>query len=405
MLLLLALPGFAATPAEQDGGVSTSPYEWKVFPMLAGNSDIGFEFGVLGLVNKLGSRGPYEWSLMAQVALSVKGLPGGGGAEFPVHEDFVRFDWRDPGGRWRVATSLSFWQAANAGFFGLGNLSPPNGMSEASGIRATQYRRSQLVASGFLAYEARPCLRVRLGFLGRRVAPQAYPGSTLALERESEPLLLGVFTHGSIIGVLGVEWDTRDQELTPTRGAWLEASLRGSPGPVTGIDLSFGGVTVHLRGFHEFIENRLVVAGRILFDGVFGRPPLQELSHSGGFTDVWMLGGTDGARGIPEGRYQGRLRLIASLEARLFIAPFVLLGRNFRLGVVAFTDTGRVWADWTPRPDLDGTGLGLHLAFGAGLRVQWGKTVLIRFDVAYAPPPASTAINPIGIYFILGESF
>ncbi len=384
---------------------AASPYEWKIFPVIGGNSDIGFELGALGLVSKLGTRGPYEWSLMAQVALSIKGLPGGGGTELPVHDDFVRLDWRDPGGRWRVAASLSFWQAANAGFYGLGNASSPIGASGASGIRATEYRRSQVVASGFLAYQALSSLRLRVGLLGRRAAPQAYPGSTLDLERGSEPLLLGAVTHGSIIGVAGVEWDTRDDELTPSRGAWLEASVRGSPGPLTGTDLSFGGATVHLRGFLSLIAERLVVAGRILFDGVFGRPPLQELSRSGGFNEVWMLGGTDGARGIPEGRYQGRVRLVGSLEARLFITPFTFLGRSFRLGVVAFADTGRVWADWTPRPDLDGTGLGLHVAFGGGVRVQWGKTVLIRLDVAYAPPPASTVLNPVGVYFNLGESF
>jgi outer membrane protein assembly factor BamA len=332
----------------------------------------------------------------------VKGGPNGK-AELPVHDDNLNLDWRSLDARWRVRAGIYFWQAANAGFYGLGNSSSPTGNSAATALRPTQYQRSELVGQASAAYAVLPQVRVRVGLLGRRVAPVIYPGSTLDLDR-NEPLLLGLDTHVSVLGIASIELDTRDQELDPTHGVWLEASVRGSPGPLTGNDFSFGAVTGHARVYQSLWPGRLVLAARVMMDAAFGRPPLHELAR-GGFTSVWMLGGSDGVQGIPEGRYQGRIRLAMNLELRAHLFEFGLFGQHFRLGLVGFGDAGRVWADWTPRPDLDGTGLGLHPSVGGGLRLRWGQTVLVRFDVAWAPPPASTLDQPVSFYFDLGHIF
>ena len=398
----LATQLLAAPPP--DAGVA-DPYEWKVFPVVAYNSDIGFEFGAFGVFNRLGPPGlPYHWSLAAQAATSLKGRPGGG-LELPVHDDNLTFDYRSLDGQWRATLALWFWQAANAGYYGLGNQSPPEGDPTATSVRPTQYVRSELVASASGGWQLLPALRVRGGLAVQRLAPGVYPGSTLARAQGVEPLLLGLAPHASLIAAAGLELDTRDQELSPRHGAWLELTARGAVGPVTGNDLTFGGVTLHLRGYHEVWPGRVVLAGRVLLDAVFGRPPLHQLSRSGGFSEVWMLGGSDGVRGLPEGRYQGRLRLAANLEARVHLLAFGFWDQRFELGVVAFADAGRVWADWTPRPDLDGQGLGLHPAFGGGVRLRWGDTVLVRFDVGYAPAPGGTPQDPLGIYFDLGQVF
>lgn len=391
-------------PEAADAGVPDD-YEWKVFPVVAYNSDIGFEFGAFGVVNRLGPPGlPYHWSLSGQAAASVKAQPGGG-AEIPVHDDKVLFDYRALDGQFRGFLALWFWQAANAGFYGLGNQSPPAGDPAATSVRPTQYVRSELAASADGAWQVAPGLWVRGGLAVQRVAPVVYPGSTLALAQGAEPLLLGLAPHVSVIAAAGVQYDTRDRELAPTRGVFLEATVRGAAGPLTGNDLTFGGLTVHLRGYQEVWPGRVVLAGRVLLDAVFGRPPLHQLSRSGGFSEVWMLGGADGVRGIPEGRYQGRLRLAGNLEARVHLIDFGFWDQRFEVGVVAAVDAGRVWADWTPRPDLDGAGLGLHPSFGGGLRLRWGETVMIRLDVAYAPWPAGTPGDPVGVYFDLGHVF
>ena len=69
-------------------------------------------------------------------------------------------------------------------------------------------------------------------------------------------------------------------------------------------------------------------------------------------------------------------------------------------GLVPFFDAGRVWADSTPQPELDGQGLGLKYGAGGGLRLQSGSSFLLRLDVA-ASPDAS----PVSGYFSAGQIF
>ncbi len=56
----------------------TSRYEPAGFPLLGGDSDIGFEFGAVGTLSKFGHGiEPYQWNMDAVVALSVKHGPSG----------------------------------------------------------------------------------------------------------------------------------------------------------------------------------------------------------------------------------------------------------------------------------------------------------------------------------------
>jgi hypothetical protein len=411
-VVCLGVPAFA----QEDAGVpletvatadAGSKFEWAIFPVLAGSTDIGFEFGAFAVVTKLapkGSKLPYEWALQGQLAMSVNGKPGGG-VELPVHDDNVSFDWRSLDGQWRFAAQLWFWHAANAGFYGIGNTTLATGDPRATSVRSTQYIRSEIVAEADVGWQVLPYLRFRGGLAGRRLAPQTYVDSTLSLSAAEEPLVLGVNTNYSLIGTVGVELDTRDNELAPNRGVYVAASLRGSAGALTGNDLSWGGTNLHVRGYYDVWPGRVVLGARALLDTVFDRPPTQEFSRSGGFEAVWMLGGSGGVRGIPEGRYQGRIRLTMNAEARVYLFGFDLFDTHFSIGLVGFVDAGRVWADWKPRPDLDGTGVGLHVTYGGGLRLRIGDTIMIRFDLAWAPPPITTPDDQVGFYADLGNVF
>ena len=53
-------------------------YEPAGFPLLGGDSDIGFEFGVVGTLSKFGKGSvPYEWNMDLVLALSIKNGPNG----------------------------------------------------------------------------------------------------------------------------------------------------------------------------------------------------------------------------------------------------------------------------------------------------------------------------------------
>ena len=64
-------------------------------------------------------------------------------------------------------------------------------------------------------------------------------------------------------------------------------------------------------------------------------------------------------------------------------------------------DVGRVWTELPPgNRRFDGDGPGLKLGVGAGPRLQWGETFLIRIDLAWSPDA-----DPIGVYFDVSHVF
>ena len=71
------------------------------------------------------------------------------------------------------------------------------------------------------------------------------------------------------------------------------------------------------------------------------------------------------------------------------------------LALAAFFDCGRVWTELgRAHPELDGTGVGLKYGIGGGLRLQEGKTFVVRADLAWSPDA-----TPIGAYFAAGQIF
>jgi outer membrane protein assembly factor BamA len=113
-------------------------------------------------------------------------------------------------------------------------------------------------------------------------------------------------------------------------------------------------------------------------------------------------GGGWSLRGIPRQRYSGKVKLIQNLELRSLFWRFGIGKSRFVVGGVVFLDAARIWAD-TRATIIDGRnvdGGSFKLGTGAGLRVRWGETFLIRFDGAYSP----TEHTP-GFYVDIGHVF
>jgi hemolysin activation/secretion protein len=90
-----------------------------------------------------------------------------------------------------------------------------------------------------------------------------------------------------------------------------------------------------------------------------------------------------------------------NLEFRSDLWHFTLKKKALVLGLAAFVDGGRAWTElFHPHPELDGTGLGLKYGMGCGLRLQEGKTFVVRADLAWSPDA-----RPVGGYFAAGEIF
>ena len=152
-----------------------------------------------------------------------------------------------------------------------------------------------------------------------------------------------------------------------------------SPGGTPDFPYRYAELEAVARGYIP-LGSRVTLAMRVAGDVLVGNPPFAELPRWG---DSYAVGGQSGVRGVPAQRYYGKSeghRQYRSTWRHFF--SFRLLGKDLTLGGAAFADGGRVWADTTPHPELDGTGLGIKYGLGGGLRSRPGLAFVLRADVA-----------------------
>jgi hypothetical protein len=186
---------------------------------------------------------------------------------------------------------------------------------------------------------------------------------------------------------LGVMFDSRDREPSPTRGWWTEASVRATTPGLS--SWSYAGFHVTVRGFTPVswaghgLDERVVLAHRLVFDGIVGDAPVQDLARLGGSLDTYAFGGADVGRGIRVQRYLGALKVLDQAELRWRFAEWSALGQTLAFTAVGFLDTGLVGDRlFAPRH------VGVAAGGGAALRVAWNENFVIRCDVAVSPVEA-----------------
>jgi outer membrane protein assembly factor BamA len=187
---------------------------------------------------------------------------------------------------------------------------------------------------------------------------------------------------------------------TAHRGTFDSFDLQVSPGG-TWAPYTYLEATADMRVFVPLWMPRITLAGRLAGDLLYGNPPFYELAR---FEDTYAIGGLNGVRGVPAQRYYGKVKVLANLELRTEIVTFRALGKPVTFGVTGFADGGRVWADTTMQPALDGEGLGplagLKYGVGGGVRFQSGSAFVLRADIAWSPDA-----TPIAAYVAAGQMF
>ena len=299
--------------------------------------------------------------------------------------------------RLRLELRPSFTREHNQNYYGIGNAAPAPelGPQRQSPLDYFQYGRMHPTLL------LRLLLRLGAGFylgLGNSLTYNeigVHPGSKLDADRR-DPSLTAFF------GPLGPHWvdffeytlfyDTRDEETSTRRGMYHQLRLRLSPGGTDAFPYRYGQLNAIVRFFAS--HGRSVFALRVVGDAQFGDAPFYELAR---FEETFALGGVNGVRGVPGQRYYGKLKLFGNLEWRAQLTSFRLFGLDCTLGSAVFFDAGRLWA---PSAELDGSGLGLKLGIGAGLRLQQGEAFVARGDIAWSPDA-----RPIGAYVTAGQLF
>src|SRR5580658_1278064 len=235
-----------------------------------------------------------------------------------------------------------------------------------------------------------------------QIGPQSKLESDLQTGSPEVKHLLGsVSPAGVAMALGGLQWDTRDNEVSTHSGSYDTLGLKVSPGGLALLPYRYAEATANARVFLPIVGPRVVLAARLVGDVMVGQPPFYELSR---FDDTYAIGGQNGVRGVPAERYYGKVKVIGNVEVRTDIAAFHTFGKRMLFGIVGFADGGRVWADTSPHPELDGTGIGLKYGVGGGLRLQSGSSFVLRADVAWSPDAYALG-SPVGGYFAAGQMF
>jgi hypothetical protein len=179
-----------APPKKTDDDVdyTTNRYEPAGLPLLGGNSDIGFQFGVVGTLSHFANGiEPYAWNMDLVLSTSIKDSPSGAPQfvqeSFLYNGDFVGF-W---GGKLRLNPQVQYQRTINEGYFGLGNAASGDVPGNYTGPAGRYFEWLQ---SEFSAYvQPRYSLKAPWFLTGvagyRYMAPYAYADSKLA--RDEEP--------------------------------------------------------------------------------------------------------------------------------------------------------------------------------------------------------------------------
>jgi len=398
--------GVTGAPSREAAPPPPPKTEFGVVPLVGGDTDYGIGAGYLAnLAGLKPNVDPFAWRVESAGFISFKATDSSNvaspGSWVSPYQDYYvliqvpRFLHR----RLRLDVRPSFTRETTQHYYGLGNASvapaddnPSRDFFGRTHPTLLARLRWELVGDVFVEYGS------------------AYTENWLALDPQSRLAtdmtsgapdvrdLLGTASqHGVLLTEASFGYDTRDSEISPERGQYHQIRFRGSPRLGDHLPYQYAQINLTNRVYTTVLPERLVFAARVVFDYQFGDVPFYELPR---YEDTFALGGVNGVRGVPGQRYYGRLKLFSNLELRARVAAFTVHGQPYLLGTALFTDFGRLWSDTGSHPELDGSGWGLKYGVGGGVRVQKGRTFVIRADVAWSPDA-----RPIGAYLTAGQAF
>ena len=389
-------PGAATMDSRPVGGRN----EFTVVPAAGGSTDIGVGGGFFAaLTRNQAGYAPYVWNVEA--AGFVTFLPRDGGLTVPYTDIYSKLTVnRFLGGPIQLDLRPSFTDEQALYYYGMGNASsavPPIGQS----AKYFQYARVHPELLFDVRFKVLDHLAGRVGAryvetgfgipANSKLGDDARSGSP-----EVKALIGPTGTEGAALFRYGLQFDDCDNQVSPHKGTFDEVSFNWSPGGTTHLPFRYGEVSVNLRGYFPLFSPRVTVAGRVVGDVLFGDVPFYELSRA---VDTYAIGGSNGVRGVPAQRYYGKVKVFGNIEIRARAFDFRLFGKPLTIGAAVFLDGGRLWADTTPQPALDGGALGMKYGVGGGLRLMSGTAFVLRADVAWSPDA-----TPIGGYVVAGRA-
>lgn len=266
---------------------------------------------------------------------------------------------------WRVSLTLSTARANRLGYYGIGNDTRyfPDSVTA---LGAYYYRVSRTTTTVRATVQRRVAgpLRALLGGTFQHSGFRALPGeSVFRRDLASGAVDPGTVPFDDKVVRAGVVFDTRDHEVDPHSGLFVEVLFAGG----SGYTRTTASARVQVQPFEM-----LVLAGRLAAEGTGGTPPLAaDLEMESSDRPFVAVGGYRSLRGYHDGRFTGRGKLLGGVEARYAL---VSIPSAVELKVVAFVDAGRVFAPGEP---FRLTSAGLHASGGGEVALRLLRNSLV----------------------------
>jgi len=396
--------GEAESSSKGETGKKEVKNQWAGVPIVGGNSDFGWGGGALVSVTRPNPKNDHsnQWSaeLAAVAMFNTESFE-------PRYQDYYLKAVFDDvlGSGLRLTLRPSFTQVVGVNYYGLGNAATRGGPGlpnpDGEGRRYYDYTHADGTLRVFLSHDFSHQIRLSAGMIWSYVWMDVPDNSRLAEDARSgsaevRDMLTGINDHAFGAYVYTLEFDTRDNEVEPRHGFYQTNSLTFAPGGYSPFTDTWGRGYFALRGYHA-LSDRVVIAGRVMFDVLVGTPPVYELSRFDNYSNAF--GGEKGVRGIEAQRYYGKVKFIANVENRIKLFEFDLIGHQ-TLSLVQFFDFGRLWADFGASNELDGTGFGMKYSIGGGLRLLFEDSFVVALDAGWSPDA-----EPVGVYLTSGHAF
>ncbi|MBN1999477.1 BamA/TamA family outer membrane protein [candidate division KSB1 bacterium] len=212
----------------------------------------------------------------------------------------------------------------------------------------------------------------------------------------------------------GLVYDSRNQKQNPSGGIWTELVLFGSP-KFLGSDFEFLKVNVTHRQYFSILPQRLNFAYRLGYQATLsGHAPFffQPIMETSELNAAWSegLGGARTLRGILRNRIVGDAFAFGNFELRYKIVSFIVAKQNIYIGVNPFFDVGRV----TECIETDIAGIAdaetyfapesekLHFSAGMGLKIAMNENFVLSVEYGKALDKQD---GDSGLYIVLNYLF
>ena len=364
------------------------------FPIVGGNSDIGFQFGGAATLTRFHDDvHPYLWNVDLLLSGSVKDDENG--FRLVQQSHVLRLDAPDLwSGRLRLDTRGSFLRTINAGYFGIGDATTASTAPPGAG-RFYQYVQEETRVRTIARVHTGTVVDVALGANLRYETPQVYGDSKLAEDVAATAPGGGAAVLGGqsafLAGIAaGIMVDTRDSEFVTRSGIFYQLGAGATVGSEEHI--AYGDVSAVLAHFAP-LGGPFVFASRVVASFQFkartvlrprpGRYVRAAVPSRRRVRDPRRARRTLRGRREDDREHRDPRHAVSALPARS--------GQRMRLGTTTSSSStpGACGVAYAATSPADGSKLDLKFGVGGGIFLQWGEAAIFRLRSPSSPDAVS----------------